>query len=161
VLKGEDGAEQWLRDFKDNDPQAFENNNAILDAVDSGEVALGLVNHYYHFKKVAELGEDNVNAELHYVEDEDPLALVNVAGVGVIEGGDASDAATAAVDFLLSETAQSYFAEETAEYPVREGVETDKHDLPPLSEVHSPDIDLTTLSSLEETLALLQEVGLS
>lgn len=41
VLRGDDGAEQWLRAFKAQDPQAFENNVAVRDAVDSGQVALG------------------------------------------------------------------------------------------------------------------------
>ncbi|MGH3518725.1 MAG: iron ABC transporter substrate-binding protein [Haloechinothrix sp.] len=161
VLKGEDGAREWLTAFKANDPQVFEKNGAILNAVDDGQVPLGLINHYYHFAKVQEEGADKVNAKLHYVGGDDPLALVNVAGVGVIKGSDASDAANKAVEFLLSETAQQYFADETAEYPVREGVQSTKHELPPLSDIQSPDIDLTTLSSLEETLKLLQEVGLS
>ncbi|PWQ88997.1 iron ABC transporter substrate-binding protein, partial [Enterococcus faecium] len=50
VLRGDDGAEQWLRAFKAQDPQAFENNVAVRDAVDSGQVALGLVNHYYLYE---------------------------------------------------------------------------------------------------------------
>lgn len=161
VLKGEDGAKEWLRKFKANDPQAYGNNIQIRDAVDKGEVPIGLINHYYYYEKIEEEGADSVNVKLHYVGGDDPLALVNVAGAGVVKGSDKEGLARKAVDYLLSEDAQQYFADETAEYPVVDGVKSTKHDLPALSGIESPDIDLTKLSSLEKTLALLQEVGLS
>jgi iron(III) transport system substrate-binding protein len=161
VLKGDEEAKDWLTRFAANDPQRFEKNGMILDAVNDGQVALGLINHYYYYAKVAEEGQDAVSARLHYVGGDDPLALVNVAGVGVIEGSEQSEAAQRTVEFLLSEQAQEYFADETAEYPVRDGVSASEHDLPPLDDVASPDIDLSELASLEETLAMLQEVGLS
>jgi iron(III) transport system substrate-binding protein len=161
VAKGEDGARQWLEDFAALDPQAYDNNIAVLDAVDAGEVSLGLINHYYWYERVAELGEDAVNAEIHFLDSDDPGALVNVAGVGVLAGTDKQDAAVAAAEFLVSDTAQQYFADETAEYPVVEGVTTTVHDLQPLSELTRSSIDLNELDSLEQTLAMLDEVGLT
>ena len=154
VERGEDGARQWLEAFRDQRPQVFENNNAVLDAVDAGQVAVGLINHYYWFQKVAEVGE--ISARLHYLSSDDPGALVNVAGVGVLDSSDDRDAASRAVQFLLSDTAQQYFVDETSEYPVVPGI---SHDLPPLTERHR--IDLNDLDSLEETLAMLDEVGLT
>lgn len=161
VLKGDDYARRWLTEFRANEPQRFENNIAILRAVNAGEVPLGLINHYYFYEKIAEEGADKVRAKLHFVSGNDPLALVNVAGVGVIKDGNKADAARKAAAFLLSAEAQQYFADGTAEYPVVDGVKPTKHALPPLSSLNSPDIDLTQLSSLEETLKLLQEAGLS
>lgn len=161
VERGEDGAREWLEGFAAQDPVALENNNAVLDAVDGGQVALGLINHYYWFQKVAELGEDGVDARIHFLDNDDPGALVNVAGVGVLAGTDNSEAATTAVEFLLSEETQQYFADETAEYPVVEGVTSTTFDLEPLSDLQAHQIDLTDLDSLDETLALLDEVGLT
>lgn len=161
VLRGDDGARAWLTKFAANEPQRYKNNLAVLDAVDKGQISLGLINHYYWYERVAELGEQAVNAKLHFVGGDDPLGLVNVAGAGVLEGTDSHDAAVKAVRFLLSDEAQRYFADETAEYPVTDGVTSSKHDLPPLEQLQSPDIDLSRLSSLQETLAMLQEVGLS
>lgn len=161
VTKGEDGARAWLEAFAANDPQAYDNNIAILDAVDAGEVPLGLINHYYWFEKAAEVGEDQMQAQLLYLPGGDAGSLINVAGAGVIEGTDQADAAAAALAFLLSDEAQQYFADTTAEYPVVEGVTTAEHDLVPLDQLADAQVDLNDLDSLEQTLALLEEVGLS
>lgn len=161
VDRGEDGARQWLADFAALEPQAFDNNVAVLDAIEAGQVSIGLINHYYWYERVAEQGEDAVDARIRFLASDDPGALVNVAGVGVLEGSDMSAAAAAAAEFLLSDEAQQYFADETAEYPVVEGITSTEHDLAPLSELSGYVVDLNALDSLEETLALLDEVGLT
>jgi len=161
VLRGEDGARTWLEAFAANEPVAYENNVQVLDAVDSGEVSLGLINHYYWFEKVAEVGADNVTARIEFLPGGDPGALVNVAGAGILAGTDQPAAATEAVSYLLSDPAQQYFADTTAEYPVRPGVTSTVHDLPPLDSLQPPDLDLSDLSSLAQSLTLLDEVGLT
>ncbi|MEU7525936.1 iron ABC transporter substrate-binding protein [Saccharothrix sp. NPDC042600] len=161
VLKGEEYAKDWLKKFAANDPKRYDNNIAILNALNDGQLPIGLINHYYWYAKVAENGADAVKVKLHHVSGGDPLGLVNVAGAGVIAGSDKADAAQKAVRFLLSEQAQRYFADETAEYPANPAVKSGKHQLPPLTDLHGPDIDLSKLSSLQQTLALLQEAGLS
>ncbi len=161
VERGEDGAREWLEAFAAQRPVAFENNVAVLDAVDDGQVALGLINHYYWFQKTAELGEDAVSARIHFLSSDDPGALVNVAGAGVLATTDSPEAAAEAVEFLLSDETQQFFADETAEYPVVEGVTSTTFDLQPLSELDSHQIDLNDLDSLDVTLALLDEVGLT
>ncbi|HEX6057104.1 MAG TPA: extracellular solute-binding protein [Intrasporangium sp.] len=160
VDKGEDGAKEWLTKFKANEPRKYDNNVLILDGVDKGEVALGLVNHYYWYERIAEKGADAVTAKIHFVGSGDPGALINVAGVGILKGTDQKPAAAKAVNYLLSEKAQQYFADETAEYPVIEGI-TSKHNLPPLADLEKASIDLNELDSLETTLAMLNEVGLT
>ncbi|GAB94919.1 iron(III) transport system substrate-binding protein [Kineosphaera limosa] len=159
VTKGEDGARDWLTKFKAQEPRAYERNGGVLEGVESGEVDLGLINHYYWYAKVAEEG-DAVKSKIRFLDSEDPGALINVAGVGVVAGTDQSEAANKAVNFLLSKEAQTYFADETAEYPVIEGV-TSKHDLPDLSTLKKPAIDLNDLDSLPQTLELLGQVGLT
>jgi iron(III) transport system substrate-binding protein len=161
LTKGEDGAKEWLEKFAANEPKAYDNNILVLDAVDSGQVALGLINHYYWYERVAEKGADAVKAKIHFLDSDDPGALVNVAGAGILAGSPQKEAAVKAVDFLLSEEGQRYFADETAEYPVVEGITSTKHDLVPLAELERSSVDLNSLDSLEQTLALLDEVGLT
>lgn len=161
VVRGEEGARQWLRAFAANEPVRFGNNIQTLDGVDTGQIALGLSNHYYWYERVAELGADKVTAEVFYVPGGDPLGLVNVAGAGVLASTDQPEPARRAVEFLVSDTAQQYFADVTAEYPVRAGITSTVHDLPELSSLQPPDIDLSDLSTLQQTQTLLQEAGLS
>jgi len=161
VLRGEDGARAWLEAFAANEPVALENNNQVLDSVDSGELSLGLINHYYWFEKVAELGAENVTVKIEFLPGGDPGGLVNVAGVGILGGSDQPEAASEAVAYLLSDSAQQYFADITAEYPVRAGITSTVHELPPLDSLQPPDLDLSDLDSLAQTLALLDEVGLT
>ncbi|MFD8010189.1 iron ABC transporter substrate-binding protein [Streptomyces sp. NPDC058955] len=161
VLEGDDAARTWLKGLKANEPKAYENNLKVLEAVDKGEVSLGLINHYYWYEQAAEKGADKLKAKIHYLPKGDPGGLVNVAGVGILKGADEKQAAFAqkAVDYFLSAEAQSYFAEETKEYPLAAGVKT-AEGVPPLETLQPPKIDLGRLSSLKETLAMLQDVGL-
>lgn len=156
VLRGEDGAREWLTAFAANDPVAYEKNGAVRDAVNSGEVALGLVNHYYLFEKIEAEGADAVVAVNQFLAPGDPGGLVNVAGVGLLG---ANDAALAFVKYLLSTDGQTFFAETTYEYPLVAGIDP-YEGLPTLAELQAPEIDLSSLESLAETQELLAEVGL-
>ncbi|MEK7426415.1 MAG: iron ABC transporter substrate-binding protein [Actinomycetota bacterium] len=159
VIRGEDGARAWLEAFAAQDPVAFEKNSVVRDAVNSGEVAIGLVNHYYLFEKIAAEGADAVVAQNQFLDAGDAGGLVNVAGVGILASSDNTAAATAFIDFLLSVEGQTYFALETFEFPLREGVPT-AAGLPSLESLSPPEIDLSDLDSLEATQELLSDVGL-
>ena len=159
VLRGEDGARTWLEGFKAQNPKAYEKNSAVRDAVDAGEVAIGLINHYYVFEKIAAEGADAVTVTNQYLAPADPGGLVNVAGVGVLASSDNSPAALALVDYLLSEKGQTYFAQTTYEYPLRAGIPT-ADGVPTLDSLSPPLINLSDLDSLRETQELLSDVGL-
>ncbi|GAA3379206.1 iron ABC transporter substrate-binding protein [Streptomyces sannanensis] len=159
VLEGDDTTRTWLKGLKAN-AEPYEKNNEVLEAVDSGKASLGLLNHYYWYEKVAEEGKDKVKARIHFLPGGDPGALVNVAGVGIVKSSEQNKYARKAVDFLLSEEAQHYFADETKEYPLASGVKSKTEDLPPLESLQAPRIDLGKLDSLKDTLAMLQDVGM-
>ena len=156
VLEGEDRAREWLEGIQANDPNVYEGNNPALEAVIAGEIDVAFINHYYLMQRLAE--DPDVPAANYFLPDGDPGALVNVAGVGVLDVTDRADTAEHLVNFLLAEEAQAYFAKETKEYPLAAGVEPDPA-LPPLRDLATPDIDLSDLADLEGTLELLQEAG--
>ncbi len=157
VLEGEDRAREWLEGIQANEPKAYDNNNAVLQAVGNGEIDVGFVNHYYLFGAIAEQGED-FPVQNFYLTNGDPGALVNVAGVGILNTSPKQDVAQQFVEFLLSEQAQQYFADETYEYPLVSGVTTNAA-LPPLNQIQTPDLDLSNLQDLQGTTELLQDVG--
>lgn len=159
VLRGDDGARTWLEAFAANDPVAYEKNSVIVDAVNAGDVAIGLVNHYYLYEKIDAEGADTVTAVNQFLAPGDPGGLVNVAGIGVLAGSDNVAAAQALINYLLSDAGQRYFAEETFEYPLVSTV-APASVLPSLASLSAPQIDLSDLSTLAETQELLAEVGL-
>jgi iron(III) transport system substrate-binding protein len=158
LLKGEDAARAWLEAMQANGAVAFEGNADVVRAVAAGELSAGLVNHYYKYEIEKEEGEE-LPVENHFFAAGDVGALVNVAGVGILAGAENPEQAEAFVTYLLSEPAQHYFAEETAEYPLAAGQEPE-YDLKPLEEIQGPEVDLNDLDDLEGALELLTEVGL-
>lgn len=160
VLEGEDTAEQWLQNLADNDPQIRERNGPIVADVDSGAIDVGLVNHYYLYELAQEQGVDaeDLNVALHFFEDGDTGALVNISGIGLV-GEQADGDAQALVDYLLSEQGQTYFVEQTYEYPMIEGIDAPAG-LPSLEDLDAPDIDLNDLDDLQRTIEMITEAGL-
>lgn len=159
IQAGEDRTQEWLRGLKANEPKTFPGNLPVVEAVDKGEADLGLVNHYYIYARGAAIGQDKVVARNAFTTNGDPGALINVAGVGILKSSKNADTAATFVKYLLAKDAQTYFAEETHEYPLLGGVPT-AAGLIPLSEIQSPDIDLSDLDTLEQTLAMIREAGL-
>ena len=159
VAEGDQAARAWLDGMVANDVASFEGNTPILDAVDNGVLAAGLINHYYWFRKVAEFGETDVPSRLAFLGGGDPGALVNVAGVQPLASSEQPERAAEFIDYLLSADAQSYFATETFEYPMTDDAQP-AADLPPLQSIEGPAIDLSDLDSLQETVAMLEEAGL-
>ncbi|ABM13895.1 MULTISPECIES: iron ABC transporter substrate-binding protein [Mycolicibacterium] len=159
VLRGDDGAERWLRAFKDQDPQAFENNVAVRDAVNSGQIPLGLVNHYYLYELINSKGPDAVVAENKFMAPGDPGGLINVAGVGVLKAAPNPEGAQEFAKYLVGESAQKYFAQETAEYPLLASVPPSA-EMPALADLAPPAVDLSQLDDIEATQELLVKTGL-
>lgn len=158
VSHGEDQARAWLEDMVANDPVAYEKNNEILEAVENGDIPIGLINHYYWARALPELG-DGMKAELVFPKGDDPGGLVNATAAAVLKGAADNPDARALVEYLLSDEGQTHFVEETKEYPLVEGI-AQPDGVPPLSDLEGPQVDLTDLESLEQTQSLLVELGL-
>ena len=156
--RGEEGTREWLEALAANDPVEFDGNAPIVEATDTGEVGGGLVNHYYLLRLRAE-GQGN-NTENHFIPAGDVGSLVMPAGVGVMANSDSPEAAQDFVDFLLADEAQTYFATETFEFPLIEGI-PQPDGVPALSEIAAPDIDLSDLAGvLDQATRLVAEAGL-
>jgi iron(III) transport system substrate-binding protein len=154
-LEGEETAKAWLEGIQANEPKVYEGNLQALEGVASGEIDVAFINHYYLLER---LSDGAVPAANHFFPGGDPGSLINAAGAGILSTAKNKAAAQAFVDFLLNDASQTYFATETYEYPLVDGVPADDR-LTPLDEIASPDIDLSDLADLEGTLELMREVG--
>lgn len=157
LTEGDDVASEWLEDMAANGAVSFDSNSSIRDAIAAGEIDAGLINHYYVAQAQVEEGEDYPVA-VHFPTGGDVGALVNVAGAGVLAASGNEEGANEVVEFLLSPRAQRYFAEETKEYPLIDGVEADPT-IVPLAKIDTPAVDLSDLDDLQGTLTLIEESG--
>jgi iron(III) transport system substrate-binding protein len=154
ILDGEQAAKDFLDRMKEN-AVLFEKNALILQAVEDGVVDAGLINHYYWFELENEKGIGNMNSELVWFEDQDAGNLINVAGVAVLSE---NPSANVFVKWLLGDTTQNYFVARTREYSLT-GV-PDVAGVKPFVDIKAPNIDLSDLDSLSETLELIQKARL-
>ncbi|MBC8282079.1 MAG: iron ABC transporter substrate-binding protein [Chloroflexi bacterium] len=155
---GEERTVQWLKDIQANAPKVYPKNTPIVSAAASGEIDVGLVNHYYLHRFLAEQG-DSFSARNYHPPAGGPGAIVMVSGVGILEASDNKENAQRFVDYLLTEDSQRYFVDETYEYPLAAGIPV-AEGVSPLSEVNNPDLSSAALSDLEGTQALLREAGI-
>ena len=156
VLLGDCDTEDWLAAMIANDVQAYPKNTPIVQAVISGEIPVGLVNHYYLYRFLAE--DPEITATLHFFPGGDVGSLINIAGAAILQSSDQQDLALQLVDYLLSDSAQAYFAETTYEYPLVETVGPSV-DLPALADIEAPEIDLSDLDDLQGTLEMIENSG--
>ena len=104
-----------------NDARRTPNNIAIVEAVDRGEIDVGLVNHYYNYQARPRI--PTTRARNHFFAPDDLGSLLIVtAACGRRGHGDQDEAARSSCGSCSRRRPQRYFAEETFEYPLAAGV---------------------------------------
>ena len=157
VMWGEEKTSQWLEGIQANDPTMYPKNTPQVAAAAAGEIDVGFVNHYYLFRFLAEEG-DSFPARNYHPRAGGPGAVIMVAGAGILSSSENRENAEKFLEFMLSQVAQQYFAGQTFEYPLVEGVKTSRL-LVPFSEINQPNVALKDLTDLEGTVRLLRETG--
>lgn len=160
ALWGEERTAKWLLGIRANEPLVYDGNTPIVSAVGAGEIDAGFVNHYYLYRFLAEQGE-SFPARNYFLPSGGPGSLIMVSGAGILDSAPNETNAQRFIDFLLSVPAQQYFAAQTFEYPVVEGVRT-AAGLPPLAELEAQaaDVDLSQLADLQGTQDMLIDLGI-
>jgi iron(III) transport system substrate-binding protein len=156
-IEGEEATAAWLRGMADNGARTYANNNAIVEAVGRGEIEMGLVNHYYNHRFLQE--DPSLPSRNHRFGDGDIGGLLIPSSASVLAASDKREEAEAFIRFLLSKEAQEYFADETFEYPLAQGVPP-AEGVPPLASLRPPDEPPAQLGDIEGTARLIQESGL-
>ena len=157
IVWGEDRTREWLEGIVANEATVYAKNTPTVAATGAGEVEVGFVNHYYLHRFLAEEG-DGFAARNYFLPGGGPGSAVLVAGAAILKTAENGPQANRFLEYLLSEEAQTYFAEETYEYPLIDGVAHSEL-LPGLDTLNTPDIDISDLGDLEATQNLLQEAG--
>ena len=156
-LWGEGKTAEWIEGMVANGATIYPKNTPQVAAVAAGEIDIGLVNHYYLYRFISEEGEDFA-ARNYHPSGGGPGALVMVSGAGILGTAENRENAERFVEFLLGTVAQQFFAGQTFEYPLVEGVNVNRL-LTPLDEIARPDIALADLADLDGTTAILRDLG--
>jgi iron(III) transport system substrate-binding protein len=158
AVEGHDAAAAWLKGVKDN-AKIYQGNGATMRAVNAGEIAAGVIYHYYWFGDQAESGENSSNTQLHFFGNNDAGGFVGVSGIGALKSSKNPVEAQMLLDYMTGEAGQQILADSDAfEYPVNSSVPAHAS-LKPLSELSMPTIDIGTLNG-PEIVALMIEAGL-
>ena len=158
VIWGEDKTREWLEGIQANEPKVYPKNTPAVAATAAGEIDVAFVNHYYLYRFIQENGEDFAARNYHLTEG-GPGSLIMVAGAGILETSKNKDNAEKFLRFMLSTVAQQYFTGQTYEYPLVDGVNTNRL-LTPLDEINNPQIDMASLGDIQGTQSLLRELGI-
>lgn len=158
---GDDRTKEFLQGIKTNaGTQVYQKSSQIVEAVAKGQVAAGLVNHYYVYRHLAAQPGAPIAALMPDQQEGGMGAIMNVAGIGVIRHTRRLDSAKLLVEFLVAQAGQKLFADLNKEYPLHPEVKAD----PALIErkaFRAALVPLARLSELREpAMTLIEQVGL-
>ncbi|MDF0674732.1 MAG: extracellular solute-binding protein [Nitrospira sp.] len=158
---GDDQTRKFLEGLRDNaGTQVYQKSSQIVDAVAKGQVALGIVNHYYVYRHLATQPTAPLAVLMPDQQEGGMGAIMNVAGIGILKHTPRLENAKLLVEFLVAQAGQKLFADLDKEYPLHPEVKAD----PALTERTSFRAALVPLAKLAElrepTLLLIEQVGM-
>lgn len=184
AVKGEAATKTWLLDMKAAGAKAYPNNPAMLEAMQAGEIDVGLSNHYYIQRILAGVPdgeyegsagdeekakeqaaqtakEAKAKVATYYFAKGDVGSLALVTGAAVLKTSKQPATAERFLSYLLDSKTQQFTVDQVREYPVVTGIKMPSGLLPLADAVgRSPKLDFSKLTDLDGTLKLLREVGL-
>lgn len=159
AINGEQATEKWCRGLVANfarSPQG--NDSAQIEAVASGQAQLAIANTYY----LANYGASKDPAKraifdkvgLFFPNQKDKGSHVNISGGGVVKTAPNKQGAIKFLEYLVSPSAQNFFAQGNNEYPVVEGIKLD----PILASFGTFKSDITAVSKYGSNAALAVKI---
>ncbi len=162
---GQSGAMSWLEAIKANAAggHIYPNNETVVDKVNQGQVAFGVINQYYYYRLKAEIGASKVHAQIQHFAPGDAGYVIDVAGVGILRSSKEQTADQKFVAFLLSKQGQEIIgnpAESISyEYPIASGVVTQAAETP-LADLSPNKMTLGDLGNGSVAIDLMRQAGL-
>ncbi len=152
----------WLKGIKANaGGEIYADNETLTSKINSGQVEIGLINHYYWYRLREQVGAAAMHSALHYFAPADPGYVIDVSGAGVLASSRHKAAAQKFLAFLTSAVGQRIIVHSDSwEYPLRPGVAAEAG-LKPLAQL-TPDTSdtIAELGDGSAALSLLQQAQL-
>jgi len=158
---GDTKTKDWLKGLKENaGKNVFNKHSHIVKAVAQGKLEIGLVNHYYIYRHLAEDPKAPIKIILPDQKPNQIGLAWNVAGIAVSKHSKNTKTINAFLDFCISEEGQKIFAEVNREYPTRAGVAASP-EVPKAGSYKVADVPMASLGKKRNsTVDLIEAVGL-
>ena len=117
---GPETAAEVVEGWMANDPEIFANDNEIVRTVGAGGCAVGVTNHYYVARELAE--DPDLGVGVFFPDQSGNGTHVNISGAGVTRYADDVPQAQRFLEWLATD-GQSLFVDGNFEYPVNRSVE--------------------------------------
>jgi iron(III) transport system substrate-binding protein len=157
---GKTTATNWLAGLKRNS-HVYQSEEAVVAAVDRGDVTVGVVNNYYWFRLRLEVGAGGMHSALYYFPNGDVGAVENVSGAAILAASTHRRNALKFIAFLTSKAGQEIIARgDDFEYPIRRDVKPNPA-LPPLDSLEPSVLEPAELGNDQQAARLIQESGLA
>ncbi len=159
---GHAAALSWLEGLKRNaGNHVYPDNETLVAEVNSGQVALGIVDHYYWYRLAYELGgAAHMHSRFTTFAPRNAGYVLDVSGAGVLRTSRHQAAARRFVAFLVSKQGQEIIARsQSYEYPLGSGVKTSQP-IPAFSSLEPVPLSIAELGSGSGALALLHQAQL-
>jgi iron(III) transport system substrate-binding protein len=161
LAHGQQAALQWLKAVAANASSHIEPDNETLTSdVNNGQVALGLINHYYWFRLAKQNGASHMHSQIAFFAPRDPGYVIDVSGAGVLASSKHQAEADEFLSFLVSAAGQETMVNsDSYEYPLRTGVAAPAG-LRPFDQLQPAPVTIADLGDGSQALRLLQEAQL-
>ena len=158
---GQAQALRWLEGMKKNAAShTYPDNETLVAAVNSGQVAVGIINHYYWYRLRYEMGNSRMHSSIAYFAPHDPGYVIDVSGAGVLASSSHKSEAQRFVAFLVSKPGQKIIGHsQSYEYPLGSGVVT-AQPLRPFGQLQPTPLTISELGDGATAVALLHEAQL-
>ncbi len=158
---GESRTLAWLAGLKANAAShVYPDNETITSDVNSGLVAMGVINQYYWYRLRAELGAHAMHSAIATFAPHDPGYVVDVSGAAVLASSTHKAAAQRFVAYLVSRKGQEVIAHsDSFEYPIASGVRTVQPETP-FEDLQPYPITVAQLGDGSTAIALMRRAGL-
>jgi iron(III) transport system substrate-binding protein len=158
---GHAAALRWLQALSKNAAgHIYPDNETLTAAVNHGQVAIGVINHYYWFRLRYEIGNAQMHSAFTYFSPHDPGYVVDVSGAAVLRSSHHQAAAQRFLAFLVSKAGEEIIARSHSyEYPLGSGVIT-AQPLRPFADLEPVALTIAQLGDGSSAVALLHEAQL-
>ncbi|HYA44674.1 MAG TPA: extracellular solute-binding protein [Acidimicrobiales bacterium] len=151
----------WLLALKRNaGSHVYPDNETLVAEVNSGQVAVGIIDHYYWYRLRYELGSSSLHSRFTTFAPRDPGYVLDVSGAAVLRSSRHESAAQRFVAFLVSAAGQRIIADsQSYEYPLGSGVAAAPI-LPRFASLQPAQLSINQLGDGSGAVTLLHEAQL-